>query len=225
MFHQLNGWYMMVQTIPKWPKWGLHGTGCSRCSQVSCAIFRPQRSLPKSRSEPRPLLGIDKTWLPKMGIPSNSSWKIPQKGHENGVYHGIPRKFFVDVCLIGKMMIQQRMELGNLPFQSNPHAICETKTGTKKKHGPMHLPASEDVCHTFSTRARIQPWHLPAKASICWMMLDDWGRLIYGICSLHYMSILQQHFGTAPAPALISGLMPFTLTRPCWLPKASWKST
>lgn len=25
--------------------------------------------------------------------------------------------------------------------------------------------------------------------------------------------------------ALISGLIAFTLTRPCWLPKASWKST
>ena len=78
-------------------------------------------------------------------------------------------------------MIQQRMELGNFPFQSNPHAKCVTKTGIKKKNRPMHLPASEDVCHIFSTRARIQPWHLPAKASICWMMLDDWGRLIWNL--------------------------------------------
>jgi hypothetical protein len=99
-FHQKWMVHFMVQTIPKW---GLHGTGCTDfLRQVSCAMFRPQRSMPKSRSEPRPLLGIDKTWC--------QTWGYPQTVHEK--YHkkvmkiwGIPRKFFVYVW---------RMELGNL---------------------------------------------------------------------------------------------------------------
>lgn len=68
-----------------------------------------------------------------MGYPQTLHEKYHKKVMKMGYNMGIPRKLFVDVCLIGQMMIQQRMELGNLPFQSNPHAKCETKTGTKKK--------------------------------------------------------------------------------------------
>ena len=84
----------------------------------------------------------------------------------------------VCACLVGQRMIQQQMELGSWPFQSNPHCkMCDRN----KETAPMHSPASEDVCHTFSTRARNQLWHLPAKASKCWRMLDHWGRLIWNL--------------------------------------------
>ena len=69
-FYVVNLWINHVPVSP--------GTGCS---QVSCAMFRPQRSLPKSRSEPRPLLGIDKTWCQTWGYP-----KLFMKNNENGVY-------------------------------------------------------------------------------------------------------------------------------------------
>ena len=177
-------WYKHVQTPS--PNGGPCGT-----SQVSFAIFRPQRSRSKSRSEPRPLFGIDKTWCKTGFIPRDSLKPVLKNREkktntqnigedENGWKWIYTQKIvcFLFVNIIRDMMIHHRMELDSIHFQSNPHAKCETKTW-QKKSSPMNLPASKDLCHTFSTRARNQPWHLPARVSIWWMMLDDWLRLIW----------------------------------------------